>query len=293
MTPPKTKKTQRWYADYCAAVSPDTLSTIAVYAAAMHPFYLGLETSGDALALLQRRLRPHAISLSYLRASLAILREGMRHTFGAPVPASLVELAREDCVRHFMRAYHCYAAMRFQRRMRAHPELLSAAVRVFTQGPFFDARIAPKNLDACRRVPFFTGHSLYDLLVRADPRALPSVFPTRYPDFLRTLVEEREARAVEAAPEPSLSHRVRLQADAPALLEDDIDAAVQYALLFQNRFTEDGDPPGCDFYEPHGLDLRTTLADSLAALRHDNRTRDNNNNTKVEEEAAFFSCAAH
>lgn len=263
--------TQRWYADFCAAVSPDTLATIAVYAASMHPFYMGLENNAEALAVLQRCLRPQAVNLAYLRASLALLREGMRHTLGAPIPASLVELAREDRVRDFMRAYHSYAALRFQRRMRAHPELLSATVRVLVQGPFFHARISRKSPAACRRVLFFTGHSLYDLLVRADPRTLPSAFPTRYPEFREALQNELDKRRMEDrhVPQETLSHRVRLQSDVPPQLEDDIDAAVQYSLLYQNRYTDDEDPPGCDFYEPHGLDLRTTFATALAALRHD------------------------
>ena len=259
----------RWYLGFCTAVTPDTLCTLAVYGASLHPLYVGIESNPESLDLLQRRLRPHAVSFEHIRTGIALLREGMRHTLNAPIPANLVELAREPRVRAFMRAYHGFAALRFQKRMRAQPELLSATVRVLMQGPFFTARVAHRPLERCQRLPFFTGHSFYDLFMRVDVRVLPSVFPERYPDFMDELHNARMERDDDAYHDPLLSHRALLHTRAPIELDGDIDAAVQFGLLFSNNNTT---PPHTDavyYYEPHGLSLRSELADALAFLRAD------------------------
>jgi hypothetical protein len=264
--------TTQWYVDFCATISPDTLATLAVYAAAMHPLYLGIEADATSLALLQRCLRPFAVPLPYIRIALTLLREGMRHTLGAPRIAPLSDDEADARSLAFMRAYHAFVALRFQRRMREQPALLSATVRVLVQGPFFAARMAHKSIDGCRRLPFFTGHTFFDLLIRADLHVLPSRFAQRYPDFMRALHDARDARADDLEPAPT-NHRLKLQAHAPALIEHDIDATVQYSLLllhppFAKPDEEEERDEGRDFYEPYGLILRTELADSLCALRH-------------------------
>jgi hypothetical protein len=98
----------QWYVDFCVAISPDTLATFAVYAAAMHPLYLGIEADASSLALLQRCLRPHgwahAVSLPYIRVALTLLREGMCHTLGAPRIQALSDDNVDARSHAFMRA---------------------------------------------------------------------------------------------------------------------------------------------------------------------------------------------
>jgi hypothetical protein len=270
-TQPK-KKEQRWYADFCIHISPDTLTTIAVYGAALHPLYLDIESNACYLMLLQRSLRPHVVPIPYIRAAIILLREGMRHTLDARLIPPLA--VSDEGMHAFMRSYHSFAALRFQRRLRDHPELLSATVRVLVQGPFFTARMETKPIESCRRIPFFTGHTIYDLLMRADLRVLPSVFNERHPVFMAALHDARYTRdsGNKNDYDYALPHRIRLKMHAPMHLREDIDATVQHNLLFLNRsimMMETQEDDGCDFYEPYGLILRTELANSLAVLRHD------------------------
>jgi hypothetical protein len=275
-------------------LSLDDIATLGIYATAFHPHLVGLTQNASQMRVL-RHVLPHVAPL-HLVLGVELLRIGMRATLRIDLdtesrvpthdpPASLLLdrilrrtkdglLLQTVEAQQAARGYFALAVLRLQRRLQTAPALFSALARVWLQqqGGYLHQQTHAQRaslMALCKARVTFTGYTLYDVLMRADPQLLPPWLPSAFA-FEHFLFHFGTSSLLPGAHARALRH-FRLE----HRLSDEAQAVVRWIQALGM------DPPPelipADDCGPMGMLLRTDFMEMRtvlqAAMEHD-LTRD-------------------